>query len=114
MDATAFAQKWIQSWNSHDLDDIMSHYSDDLEVTTPMIRIATGLETDTLKGKQAAREYWRKGLERFPDLKFELLDVTAGVDSVALYYKSVMDKRSVEVMFFNAEGLVCKMFAHYT
>jgi putative heme iron utilization protein len=43
-----------------------------------------------------------------------LYDVTEGVNSVALYYKSVMDKKAVEVMFFNDEGEVNKMFAHYT
>jgi len=59
-------------------------------------------------------EYWRKALEKLPDLHFELLDITEGVNSVALYYKSVMNKRSIEVMFFNEEGKVNRMFAHYT
>lgn len=114
MDAKKFAEEWVASWNSHDMDDILSHYSDDIEVTTPMIKIATGGETSTLKGKEAVAAYWKKAMERLPDLHFELLDVTEGVGSVALYYKSVMDKRSVEVMFFNEEGKVNRMFAHYT
>ncbi len=114
MDAKKFAEEWVASWNSHDMEDILSHYSDDIEVTTPMIKMATGGETSTLKGKEAVAAYWKKAMERLPDLHFELLDVTEGVGSVALYYKSVMDKRSVEVMFFNEEGKVNRMFAHYT
>lgn len=114
MDAKAFAQKWISSWNSHDLADILRHYSEDIEVTTPMIKMATGMENGTLKGKDKVAAYWGKALEKLPDLKFELIDVTAGVDSIALYYKSVMNKMSIEVMFFDKNGLVNKMIAHYT
>ncbi len=114
MNAQTFAEAWITSWNSHNLADILDHYSDDIEVTTPMIRLATGIESGSLKGKAAVGEYWRKALEKLPDLHFELLDITEGVNSVALYYKSVMNKRSIEVMFFNEEGKVNRMFAHYT
>lgn len=114
MSPHAFATAWIASWNSHNLDDILSHYADDIEVTTPMIRLATGTDSDTLKGKAAVAEYWRKALDKIPDLHFELLEVTAGVHSVALYYKSVMNKMSIEVMFFDENGKVNRMFAHYT
>ncbi len=113
-DAKAFAQKWINSWNSHDLTDILQHYSEDIEVTTPMIKMATGVESGTLKGKDKVAAYWGKALEKLTDLKFELIDVTQGVDSIALYYKSVMNKMSVEVMFFDKNGLVNKMIAHYS
>ena len=27
--ASAFAHHWIESWNKHDLDEILSHYSDE-------------------------------------------------------------------------------------
>ncbi|MEZ0131058.1 hypothetical protein AB9T88_15340 [Flavobacterium sp. LBUM151] len=47
-------------------------------------------------------------------MHFELVDVTSGVDSVALYYKAVMNKMAIEVMFFDQDGLVNKMIAHYT
>ena len=46
--ATTFAENWITSWNTHNLDEILSHYSDDIEVTTPMIKMALGEETGTL------------------------------------------------------------------
>lgn len=38
MNGRKFAEKWIISWNSHNLDDILSHYSEDIEITTPMIK----------------------------------------------------------------------------
>ena len=114
MNAYKFAQEWIESWNSHNLASILSHYSDDIEITTPMIKLATGVDNGTLKGKEKVAEYWGKALEKLPELYFELIDVTLGVNSIALYYKSVMNKKAVEVMYFNDEGKVNKMVAHYT
>ncbi|WP_407518432.1 nuclear transport factor 2 family protein [Elizabethkingia anophelis] len=112
--AQQFAKTWIEAWNSHDMNAILNHYSEDIEITTPMIKMALGEGDGSLKGKEAVADYWRRALDKIPDLHFELYDVTEGVDSVALYYKSVMDKKAVEVMFFNEDGKVNKMFAHYT
>jgi ketosteroid isomerase-like protein len=113
MNHQKFAEEWINAWNSHDLKDILSHYAENIEVTTPMIALATDGKESTLKGKEAVREYWEKALNKFPDLHFELIRSTAGVDSVALFYKSIMDKYAVEVMFFDDEGKINKMYAHY-
>ncbi|WP_294294153.1 hypothetical protein [uncultured Chryseobacterium sp.] len=44
MDHQKFAAAWISAWNSHDLENILSHYSDDLMITTPMITLATGVK----------------------------------------------------------------------
>ena len=114
MEAKKFAKEWIESWNSHDLEDIMKHYSEDIEITTPMLKLAAGIESGSLRGKEQVRAYWQKALTKIPDLHFELVEVTSGIDSVALYYKSVMNKMAIEVMFFNENRLVNKMIAHYT
>jgi len=114
MEAKKFAKAWIESWNSHDLDDIMNHYAKNLKITTPMIKLAGGIESGSLKGKENVRGYWEKALTKFPDLHFELIEVTSSVNSVAIYYKSIMDKKAIEVMFFDEKGLVNKMIAHYT
>jgi len=114
MKTEEFAQKWIESWNSHNLQNILSHYSEDIEITTPMIKLAGGINNGTLKGKDAVADYWKKALIKIPDLRFELIDVTESVNSIALYYKSVMNKKAIEVMFFDENGKVNKMIAHYT
>jgi ketosteroid isomerase-like protein len=35
--ADHFAADWIDSWNKHDLDRILSHYIDDFEMSSPVI-----------------------------------------------------------------------------
>jgi SnoaL-like domain len=113
MDIKQFAEAWIAAWNSHHLNDILSHYAEDIEVCTPMIKLAIGIDSGKLNGKPAVSNYWEKALQKLPDLYFELLDVTEGVDSIAIYYKSVMNKTCIEVMFFNDEGKINRMYAHY-
>lgn len=114
MNSKNFAKDWIASWNSHNMEDILSHYADDIEITTPMIKLAAGIESGSLKGKEQVAAYWQKALQKIPDLHFELIDVMEGINSVALYYKSVMNKKAVEVMFFNDKGKVNRMYALYT
>ncbi|MEE9425532.1 MAG: nuclear transport factor 2 family protein [Methylococcales bacterium] len=114
IDENAFAKEWLESWNSHDLDRILSHYTDDFEITTPMLKLALGVNTGTLSGKQNIKEYWTTALQKIPDLHFELKDVTTGVNSIALYYKSIMGKMAIEVMFFDNQGKINKVLAHYT
>ena len=113
-DPVLFAEEWIRAWNAHDLDKIMSHYSDDCEIITPMIKTALGVDSGSLAGKSNVRNYWRAALAKVPDLHFEFIDVTAGVGSVALYYRSIFSKKAIEVMFFDKNGKVSKGIAHYT
>ena len=109
-----FSNEWIDSWNSHDIERILSHYSDDFSITTPMIQRLSGNNEGTLYGKKAIKKYWEDSLQKVPDLHFELLDITLGVTSIALYYKSVFDTRAMELMCFNDEGKVEKVIAHYS
>ncbi len=113
-DPDTFAQEWIASWNSHDLPRILSHYADTFSITTPMIKIALGVDTGTLRGKRQVGDYWRRALEKMPDLQFELLDVLAGVNSVAVYYRSVLNKLAIEVMFFDDDNKVANVVVHYS
>ena len=108
------AQVWIESWNSHDLDSIMSHYSDDVEFTSPFVIRLLGYETGTIEGKDPLRSYFEKGLDTYPDLHFELLGVLSGVNSVTLYYRSVKGMLAAEVMILNRENKISKVIAYYT
>ena len=111
--AEQFATDWIDSWNSHDLARVLSHYADDFEMSSPMIRQLVGEPSGILRGKAAVRAYWSKALELIPNLHFELVSVLAGVTSVTLYYKGAHDRLAAEVFHFGAEDKVIRAFAHY-
>lgn len=104
--AEAFAADWIASWNAHDLDRILAHYADDVEMTSPLIAQRGFSASSKLQGKDAVRAYWRDGLARSPDLHFILKDVFSGVDAIVIVYESVTAKRVVaERIRFNADQL---------
>lgn len=113
IDKNAFAKKWIESWNSHDVESILQHYSEDVEVTSPMIKVVFETGAGTLRGIEKVKDYWIAALKKAPDLKFELLDVARSIDSIAIYYKAVMNKMAIEVMFFDNKGLIKKVIVHY-
>jgi len=108
-----FARDWIEAWNAHDLSRVLAHYTDDFEMSSPFITQFAGETSGTLQGKDKVAAYWRTGLERFPDLKFDLLQVLVGASSVVIYYRTSFGRKTAEVFFFNKAGLVEKAAAHY-
>lgn len=112
--AQQFAEDWISAWNTHELDQIFAHYSDDFEMSSPLIIDRMQEVSGTLKGKAAVRPYWQMGLDAIPPLKFELIEVFVGVDSITLYYRRTNGKTGAETLIFNKEGKVIKGMAHYS
>jgi ketosteroid isomerase-like protein len=94
-----FAAEWIAAWNSGDLERIFSHYVDDFEMRSPLIVERGFSPTGVLRGKAAIRPYWGAGLANAkPPIKFELIDAYAGVNTIAIHYRSVARKYVVEVI----------------
>jgi ketosteroid isomerase-like protein len=110
--AQRFAADWIDAWNAHDLERILSHYAEDFEMSSPVIAQLMGEATGLLRGKAAIRDYWRKALDRNPALRFELVNVFVGSGSVTLTYRGHRGL-SAEVFCFDAAGMVYRAAAHY-
>jgi hypothetical protein len=113
-EAQAFAIEWIAAWNSHDLERILTHYAEDISVTSPLIARVLGTNQDTVTGKLALRAYWGPALARFPELNFKLFAALPGTRSVVIYYQSVLSLVGAEFMEFDDEGRVRRVVAHYT
>lgn len=110
--AEHFGKDWIEAWNSHDLQRILAHYSDDFTMSSPRIATVAGEPSGTLVGKSAVAAYWRKALDLVPDLHFDLISTLVGADSIVLYYRGARGL-AAEVFFFDANGSVVKSAAHY-
>jgi hypothetical protein len=113
-DYDAFTHNWITAWNTHDLERILAHYSDDVELVSPFVAKLTGGEESVVRGKTALREHFSRGLKAFPALRFDLIRVYEGVRSCVVEYSSVDGLRTAELMEFNHEGKVRRVLAHYT
>ena len=111
--ARAFAHDWISAWNAHDLDRILAHYDDQVQLTSPVAR-RFGDGSGTIHGKAALREYFRQGLQAYPNLRFDFLEVLWGIETVVVrYINNVRGGPSAEVMLFNAAGKVTRVWANY-
>ncbi|MFA6162165.1 MAG: nuclear transport factor 2 family protein [Methylobacter sp.] len=112
--AEHFANDWIDSWNSHDLQRILSHYADDFEMSSPVIIQLANEPSGTLRGKTAVGDYWTKAPQLIPDLHFELITTLVGVNSITLYYQGARGSLAAEVFHFNQDQKVTKAVAHYS
>lgn len=110
--AQQFAKEWITGWNNHDIAQVLAHYSDDFEMTSPMIIQFANQQSGVLSGKAAIMNYWTQALQAMPQLHFTLLNVLTGVNTITLYYQGV-NGLVAEVFHFNNEQKVIKAYAHY-
>jgi predicted ester cyclase len=107
------ANHWVAAWNSHDLDSIMEHYEDAIELTSPVAARLLGSSDGKVIGKANLRAYFQRGLEAYPELDFRLEDVLWGVTSVVLYYTNQKGTRTAEFMELSARGKVTRVVANY-
>ena len=112
--ARAFAKEWIEAWNSHDLDRILSHYTHDVEVTSPLVAERLGRPDGVVKGKDAAREYWLSSMSLEPPLQFESNDVLVGVGQITLYYRNVGRRVVGETLFIDGSGKATSAFIQWS
>jgi predicted ester cyclase len=114
LDSQRFAHEWIAAWNSHELDAIMSHYQANVVLTSPVAARLLNDPSGTVKGSEAVRAYFKRGLEAYPNLRFELEDVMSGLSSVVLCYKNQKGTRTAEFMEFGPKGKVIRVVANYS
>lgn len=112
--AHAFVQEWIEAWNSRSLDRILAHYADDVILSSPVALKLLNNGTGLVQGKSGLRDYFHRGLQAYPDIRFLLTDVLWGTETIIAYYgNNVRDGKTAEVMQFNPGGKVIRVFANY-
>ena len=101
--AKAFVEDWLVRWNEHDLDGLLAHFAEDVVFTSPVAAAVLGGDgvDGTVRGKQALREYWTKGLAAIPDLRFEVVGHYVGVDHLVIHYRNQKGNLVCEVLRFD-------------
>ncbi len=105
--ARKFVDGWAASWNAHDVDAVLSHFTEDVTFRSPVAAQLLGGD-GIIRGKAALRAYWAEGLRRIPDLRFEVLGSYVGVDCLVINYRNQKGGLVNEVLIFDgplvAEG----------
>ena len=108
-----FEHEWIEAWNAHDIERILSHYRDDILFVSPLAARA-GAPHGTLRGLASLRAYFERGLATYPALRFRPMAALGGIGSIALHYLSVEGRQAIEVMELDVRGKVRHAAVHYT
>ena len=112
-EARSLANRWVAAWNAHDLENILEHYEDAVELTSPVAAQLLGTADGKVIGKANLRSYFQRGLEAYPELQFQLEDVLWGINTVVLYYRNQKGTRTAEFMGLSPTGKVARVVAHY-
>jgi hypothetical protein len=101
-----FVGTWLEAWNGHDVEAVLAHFAEDATFTSPVAaRILEGSD-GVVHGKAALRNYWREGLRRIPDLRFDLVGIYVGVDTIVINYRNQSGGLVNEVLRFDGPLVV--------
>jgi len=104
--AERFTNEWLNAWNSHDIDAILSHFDDDVVFSSPLAQRIVVDSDGYVRGKDDLRSYWTEGLARNPDLHFTLEGIYVGVDTLVINYRNQAGGRVDEVLVFNGSQVI--------
>ena len=102
-DAAEFVDSWVKAWNAHDLERVLSHVSNEVVFSSPVAAQLLADSDGVSRGKQALREYWEEGLQRIPDLHFEIEGVYIGVEALVINYRNQKGGLVNEVLIFDGD-----------
>ncbi|MCW3121242.1 MAG: hypothetical protein JWQ38_734 [Flavipsychrobacter sp.] len=85
-DNTTIATKWFAAFNEHDLEQLLSLYSDDAQHYSPKLKIRQPETNGLVTSKPALRAWWRDSFDRLPTLQYEPTSFTANNDRVFMEY----------------------------
>jgi hypothetical protein len=106
LNAIAFSERWMHSWNAHDVEAVLRDFHDDVLFSSP---VAAKLlpETDgVIRGKHALRRYWTIAVERIPDLRFVVEGVYQGIDTIVIGYRNQNNDAVNEVLKFRNDLVI--------
>lgn len=112
--------KWIQAWNNHDLKTVLSMYSENIQFSSPKIKVVfPERDTSTINNLKELEEYWSAALKNnFPKLRFTAKDVIVNNNNtVILEYFATLDGKYntsvIEKFEFGDNGLIIESSVFY-
>ena len=79
----------------------------------PRLQSCWAIPPEPSRARKPCAAILREGLQAFPNLSFELLDVMWGISSVVLYYLNQKGTKTGEFMELDANQKVSRVVANY-
>lgn len=80
------ANKWIEAFNNHEIDAILSLYAEDAIHYSPKLKALQPHTNGLIKGKPALKAWWTDAFDRLPNLHYQLLQLTCDDNRVFMEY----------------------------
>lgn len=82
----ALALKWIEAFNTRNLEDLLRLYAQDAQHFSPKLKIHRPETKGLIVGKDALRAWWEDAFQRLPKLHYKLMRLTADEEQVFMEY----------------------------
>lgn len=82
----SIAFKWFESFNLHNLEQLLNLYDDNAEHFSPKLKIRKPETNGLIKGKNELRIWWQDAFDRLPTLHYKVTSLTANNDRVFMEY----------------------------
>ena len=79
-------KQWLQAFNEHNLEKLLSLYDNNAIHFSPKLKIRKPETNGLIKGKEAMRLWWQDAFDRFPELFYHVQTITANEDRVFMEY----------------------------
>lgn len=80
------AINWFKAFNQHNLNDLLSLYSNDAQHYSPKLKIRQPTTNGLIIGKNELQIWWQDAFERLPSLNYEVIKLTADDEQVFMEY----------------------------
>ena len=109
----AHALSWIDAWNRHDVEGILSHYADDVMFQAATVVRRWNKPDGILLGKAELRAHFARGLELDPDLNFQFEEIFHCPGGYAVLYRRNNGNRVIDVVELDESQLIRRARAFY-
>jgi hypothetical protein len=106
-------EAWKADWDSRDLDAVMRHYAEDVVLTSPTVVQRSGEPDGTIRGLQAVRAHFARGLEDAPGSHFALEHVLAGMGGYVAVFVRDDGNRAADVIHLDEQGRIGAVSTYY-
>lgn len=90
MENDKIAKKWLQAFNQHNLENLLSLYDDNAVHFSPKLKIRRPETNGFITGKTAMRNWWQDAFERIPDLIYLEKTITSNNNRVFMEYTRIV------------------------
>ena len=112
----SIAHKWLETFNNHNLEQLLSLYDEEAEHFSPKLKIKKPETNGLVKGKKSLYEWWQEAFEQLPSLHYKVTSLTANGDRVFMEYIRTVDGEKdmlvAEVLEIKEEKIVFSRVYH--